>query len=100
MADRRGLTFDGKGYWRLNGARFVPVGVNYWPGSCGVEMWQSWPVDEIQHDLEVIRSLGLNSIRFFLRWQDFEPAPGLYASEMFDRLAEFLTWCRDRKLYA
>jgi hypothetical protein len=100
MAGRRGMFLESDGYWRLDGKRFVPVGVNYWPGSCGVEMWQAWPEDEIRHDLEVIRSLGLNSIRFFLRWQDFEPAPGTYAPEMLERLAQFLAWCCERKLYA
>ena len=78
MPRTQGLTLNTDGYFSLDGKRFVPVGVNYWPGSCGVEMWRRWPEAEIQHDLEVLRSLGLNSIRFFLRWQDFEPDPGEY----------------------
>ncbi|MBN1584187.1 MAG: cellulase family glycosylhydrolase [Anaerolineae bacterium] len=94
------LTINPNGYFSRGGKRFVPVGVNYWPGSCGVEMWQRWPEQEIQHDLDVLLALKLNSIRFFLRWQDFEPQPGEYETTMFDRLAQFLTWCRERNLYA
>ena len=100
MSEATGLVVDGDGYFAVDGTRFVPVGVNYWPGSCGVEMWVRWPVDEIRHDLEVLRSLGLNSIRFFLRWQDFEPQPGDYQAEMYNRLAQFLGWCAERGLYA
>lgn len=94
------LTLDSRGYFCLDGKRLIPVGVNYWPGSCGVEMWQRWPEGEMQHDLDVIRALGLNSIRFFLRWQDFEPQPGEYESRMFERLAQFLGWCAEREIYA
>ena len=100
MSEATGLIVDDGGYLTDNGTRFVPVGVNYWPGSCGVEMWVHWPEDEILHDLEVLRSIGLNSIRFFLRWQDFEPAPGEYREEMFDRLAQLLSWCHERCIYA
>ena len=79
--------------------RFIPVGVNYWPASCGVEMWKRWPEDEIQHDLDVVKSLGLNTVRFFLRWQDFEPTPGNYATGMFERLERLMAWCQERQLY-
>jgi hypothetical protein len=100
MPKNSDLVLDADGYFSLDGELFVPVGVNYWPGSCGVEMWRRWPETEIQHDLEVLRSLGLNSIRFFLRWQDFEPDPGEYEPSMWQRLAQFLTWCAERGLYA
>lgn len=94
------LTLDAQGYFARAGERFVPVGVNYWPGSSGVEMWQRWPAQEMQADLDLIRSLELNCIRFFLRWQDFEPQPGQYDEVMFERLSQFLTWCQERAIYA
>ena len=94
------LTLDADGYYAQDGERMIPVGVNYWPASCGVEMWEDWPAEEIQHDLDVLVELGLNCIRFFLRWQDFEPQPGVYQAVMFDRLVRFLGWCADRGLYA
>jgi hypothetical protein len=94
------FALDAEGYLTRSGVRFVPVGVNYWPGSCGVEMWRQWPKAEMQHDLDLVKSLGLNTVRFFLRWQDFEPQPGEYDVLIFRRLAQFLTWCRERGLYA
>lgn len=95
-----GITLNKDGYFRRNGERFVPVGVNYWPASCGVEMWAHWPVAEIQHDLDVLAPLGLNCIRFFLRWEDFEPEAGVYDQTQFERLAQFLQWCVERDIVA
>jgi hypothetical protein len=95
------LTLDAAGgYLYRGGERFVPAGVNYWPASCGVEMWARWPADEIRHDLDIIGALGLNSLRFFLRWQDFEPEAGVYDRVMFGRLEQMLRWCAERGLYA
>ncbi|MCY3021811.1 MAG: beta-mannanase [Planctomycetota bacterium] len=95
-----GYTLGEDGYFRRGGKRFVPVGANYWPASCGVELWPAWPADEIRHDLDVLRGLGLNCIRFFLRWQDFEPEAGRYDEPSFARLGEFLGWCGERGIAA
>jgi len=92
------FALDGQGYFQRHGQRVIPVGVNYWPGSCGVEMWQAWPEDEIRHDLDVLKDLGLNTIRFFLRWQDFEPEAEEYDTKQFQRLGQLLGWCREREL--
>ncbi len=95
---RRIYGLDSQGYFTKHGRRVMPVGVNYWPASCGVEMWLDWPEAEIKRDLDSIKSLGLNCVRFFLRWQDFEPRCGHYQARSFSRLARFLSWCRDRDL--
>jgi endo-1,4-beta-mannosidase len=94
------ITLAPDGYFRRAGERFVPAGVNYWPASCGVEMWARWPEAEIRHDLDVVAGLGLNTVRFFLRRQDLEPEPGRYDETMFARLAQLLGWFRERGLYA
>jgi hypothetical protein len=96
----QGVRLGAQGYFEVDGQRLVPVGVNYWPGSCGVEMWQRWPEDEIRRDLDLLPDLGLNCVRFFLRWQDFEPEAGRYEDVMFERLARMLEWCRERGIYA
>ena len=92
------LTPDG--YFARDAQRVIPVGVNYWPASCGVEMWRAWPAAEIQRDLDVVRALGLNCVRFFLRWEDFEPQASRYDRTAFRRLAQFLGWCRLRGILA
>lgn len=94
------FSLDSDGYFQHGGKRFFPVGVNYWPGSCGVEMWQHWPADEIRRDLDIVADLGLNTVRFFLRWQDFEPTAGQYNPLMFERLSQLMNWIGERHLLA
>ncbi|MCX7934099.1 MAG: beta-galactosidase, partial [Planctomycetota bacterium] len=95
-----GLRLGPDGYFYRGSERVVPVGVNYWPASCGVEMWTAWPEEEIRRDLATVKSLGLNCVRFFLRWQDFEPRPGKYRAQNFRRLAKLLAWFREHDLLA
>ncbi len=94
------FTIDSSGYFNRAGRRLIPYGVNYWPGTCGVEMWRTWPVAEIRRDLAAMQSLRMNCVRFFLRWQDFEPRPGAYDRVAFRRLGQFLDWCREFGLLA
>lgn len=79
---------------------FLPVGANYWPASCGVDMWVEWPVEEMRSDLAAMQGKGLNTIRFFFRWPDFESRPGSYEEAAFQRLREFLGWCREYDIAA
>lgn len=100
MGSSQRYQLDNEGYFQRDGQPFFPVGVNYWPASCGVELWQAWPEEEIRHDLDVLAKLGLNTIRFFVRWQDFEPVEGKYDEKSFTRLRQMLQWCRERNLAA
>lgn len=88
------------GYFRRNGRPFYPSGVNYWPSSCGVEMWSIWPESEIRRDLALLSQLGLNTIRFFLIWRDFEPRRGEYDRTVWRRLGHLLEWIRQEGLTA
>jgi hypothetical protein len=96
----QGMTVGTDGYFQRDGKRFFPVGVNYWPASSGVEMWQAWSESEIKHDLDVVRDLGLNCVRFFVRWPDFEPEFGRYDERMFERLGHLVGWCAERGILA
>jgi len=97
---RHPFSLDSAGYFLQQGRRIFPVGVNYWPASAGVELWVRWPQEEILRDLDLVASLGLNTVRFFLRWQEFEPRPGEYDPVMFERLRWLLGQFRSRKLLA
>lgn len=94
------FTLDADGYFRQDGFRIFPAGVNYWPASSGLRMWAQWDADEVAGDLDLVRRLGLNTVRFFLRWQDFEPVAGRYDEVQFVRLDWMLAECAARGLYA
>ncbi|MBV9700146.1 MAG: hypothetical protein JO078_08470 [Candidatus Eremiobacteraeota bacterium] len=55
--------------------RFL-FGINYWPRSSAMYMWQRFDIDEIAEDLARIKELGLDVVRFFLMWEAFQPDPG------------------------
>jgi endo-1,4-beta-mannosidase len=50
------------------------LGVNYWPSRTAMYMWQRFDLGEIREDMARIKEMGLDLVRFFLRWDDFQPA--------------------------
>jgi endo-1,4-beta-mannosidase len=49
------------------------LGVNYWPRRSAMAMWRRFDAGEIREDFARIAALGLDAVRFFLRWDDFQP---------------------------
>ena len=49
------------------------VGANYWPSKQGVHVWQEWNPRDIDREFRQMRALGLDTIRMFFVWQDFQP---------------------------
>jgi endo-1,4-beta-mannosidase len=62
------------------------VGINYWPRRSAIAMWQRFDAGEVREDFARIAGLGLDAVRFFLRWDDFQPQPDAMDSEMLARL--------------
>jgi endo-1,4-beta-mannosidase len=48
--------------------------------------WSSFDLAEVEADFARIAAVGLDSVRVFLRWEDFQPAPGRVDREMLVRL--------------
>ena len=65
------------------------VGVNYWPRSCATAMWHAFDAGEIAEDFARIAALGLDGIRFFVRWDAFAPEPDRIDDAMLARLETF-----------
>ena len=51
------------------------VGVNYWPASSAMRWWRRFDAGEVDRDFARIRETGGDLVRFFLLWEDFQPAP-------------------------
>ena len=51
------------------------LGVNYWPRRKAMYWWNEFDEGEVREDFALIRELGLNVVRLFLLWDDFQPEP-------------------------
>ncbi|HEY6234177.1 MAG TPA: hypothetical protein VIW69_03600 [Candidatus Elarobacter sp.] len=62
------------------------VGINYWPRRSAMAMWRRFDAGEIREDFARIAGLGLDAVRFFLRWDDFQPQPDTLDAAMLAHL--------------
>ncbi len=62
------------------------LGINYWPRRSAMHMWQRFDPGEIAEDMARLAELGFDSVRFFLRWADFQPEPHRMDRTMLARL--------------
>ena len=51
-----------------------------------------------RRDLDLAKSIGLNSYRFSLEWSRIEPEPGLFSIAMLDHYKAVIEGCRERGL--
>src|SRR5438067_628800 len=60
---------------QVNPASKFRLGINYWPITSAMYWWRHFDEDEFSWDAARIRAAGFDSIRIFLLWDDFQPAP-------------------------
>jgi endo-1,4-beta-mannosidase len=51
------------------------LGVNYWPRRKAMYWWRDFDAGEVRDEFSLIRDLGMNIVRIFLLWDDFQPTP-------------------------
>lgn len=49
------------------------VGCNYWASHAGTNMWRDWQPDVVEQDLRQLAAAGLQVLRVFPLWPDFQP---------------------------
>jgi len=76
------------------------LGVNYWPRRSAMYMWERFDLGEIREDMVRIKGLGLDLVRFFLRWDDFQPAPNRMDPAMLRRFDTIMQTIADAGLRA
>ncbi len=64
------------------------LGVNYWPRRKAMYWWPQFDAAEVRDEFDVIKDLGLNIVRLFLLWDDWQPTPDSVSSE---RLKDLVT---------
>lgn len=65
--------------------RFI-VGVNYWPAQTAMYWWQRFDPTMVELDFARLKEARLDYVRFFLLWEDFQPAPDRVSRHALDRL--------------
>ena len=49
------------------------IGCNYWASNAGIYMWRRWDAACVKDDLQALKALGMNALRVFPLWPDFQP---------------------------
>ncbi|MBQ6471519.1 MAG: cellulase family glycosylhydrolase [Victivallales bacterium] len=57
----------------LPGATEFLTGCNYWSSESGLQMWRDWSETAVEKDFAAMRAAGMNTIRVFPLWSDFQP---------------------------
>jgi endo-1,4-beta-mannosidase len=51
------------------------LGINYWPRKKAMFWWKRFDTGEVESEFAEIAAWGLDIVRIFLMWEDFQPAP-------------------------
>ena len=54
------------------------IGCNYWASNAGVYTWKKFDKEVIVKDLQLLKEYGVNCIRVFPMWEDFQPIERYY----------------------
>jgi endo-1,4-beta-mannosidase len=74
------------------------LGVNYWPRRKAMYWWNNFDAGEVREEFSVIREIGLQVVRLFLLWDDFQPEPDSVSKEALDHLATVADIAGDNNL--
>lgn len=51
------------------------LGVNYWPRRKAMYWWSDFDEGEVREEFALLADLGMNIVRIFLLWDDWQPTP-------------------------
>lgn len=58
------------------------VGCNYWASHAGTEMWAKWDEKTVDRDFAELKAFGVEYLRIFPNWRDFQPVKPCYGCAM------------------
>lgn len=74
------------------------LGVNYWPRRKAMYWWRDFDQGEVCDEFATIKDIGMNVVRLFLLWDDFQPEPTSVSSEAVDNLVKVANAAADNGL--
>ena len=63
----------GKGEKNMLENGTMTLGVNYWESRSATQMWRKWSPETVEKDMKVLAEHGMNLLRVFPTWNDFQP---------------------------
>ncbi len=67
-------------------SQIFTLGVNYWPRRKAMYWWNNFDASEVREEFSLIKEIGLDVVRFFLLWEDFQPEPDSVSQTALDQL--------------
>ena len=64
------------------------LGVNYWPRRKAMYWWSNFDTGEAREEFAAIKEIGLNVVRLFLLWDDFQPEPTSVEKDKLENLVK------------
>lgn len=61
------------------------IGCNYWASNAGIEMWRQFDADVIRRDFKELKSYGIEYLRVFPLWRDFQVAEPFFGGSHRDK---------------
>ncbi len=62
------------------------LGVNYWPMRHAMLFWRAFEPEEVARDFARLQEAGVDLVRLFLLWEDFQPEPDRIARSSLENL--------------
>jgi endo-1,4-beta-mannosidase len=91
MTDTSSADEPGRGSrLRASGDGQFLLGINYWPRRQAMYWWKSFDIGEVREEFGQIAALGATLVRFFLLWEDFQPAPDSVDTRQLNNLVRVL----------
>jgi endo-1,4-beta-mannosidase len=74
------------------------LGVNYWPRRKAMYWWRDFDEAEVCDEFAVIKDIGMQVVRLFLMWDDFQPDPTSVSREAVENLVKVADAAADNGL--
>ncbi len=74
------------------------LGTTYWPRRKGALLWAAWDRGEVRDEMQQIATLGVDTLRLPLHWEDFQPRPDRVDSNALRALEQTLDLAADARL--
>jgi hypothetical protein len=78
--------------------RKLTLGVNYWPGDKGIYWWREFELTRVNRDFSLAAEYGLDLIRIFLLWEDFQPEINRVSVPALKDLVRVAVLAQDRRI--